>query len=303
MNDSPPRVSVIIAAYHSDGFLPRCLGALARQTFRNFETVLVNSSPEPRTAAVVADFSAVRFLQHSERLLPHAARNVGVSMARGSLLVFTDADCAADSEWLATLVAAHDAGREIVGGCIASRATGTVSRGIHLLKYSPYLPGKAAGPLAIAATGNLMISRAVWAAAGPFDGAIFCGDAVLSWKARDAGFAPWYEPRAIVFDQDENYRRGFFAERFRRGREFGRTRAAWERWGRLRRTLGIAGMPVAAVSAVTKTGANCFRAGRFADFVATLPFQCAAQAAWCAGEALGYAAAEACPASGRPAAS
>ena len=285
-----PLVSVIIAAYHSADFLPPCLASLQAQTFRDFETILVNSSSETRTASVAANSPSTRFFQSPERLLPHAARNVGVSMARGSILVFTDADCQADREWLARLVAAHESGYEIIGGCIDSNATRTVSRGIYLLKYSPYLRGRPAGPIPIAASGNLMISRTVWDVAGPFDGSIFCGDALFSWRARDAGFAPWYEPQAVVIDQDENYRNGFFAERFRRGREFGSVRASFERWGVIRRLLGIASMPLAACSALAKAGRDCLRAGRCADFAATLPFQCIAQAAWCAGEALGYAA-------------
>ena len=291
-NNRRPLVSVVIAAYHSAAFLPRCLASIEAQTFRDFETILVNSSPDPdlETAGVAAAFPWVRFVQNPERLFPHAARNVGVSMARGSLLVFTDADCEADRGWLASLVSAHDSGHDIIGGCIDSKATRNVSCGIHILKYSPYLRGKPAGPIPIAATGNLLIARRVWDVAGPFDGSIFCGDALFSWKAREAGFIPWYEPKAIVIDQDEQYRTGFFSERFRRGKEFGRVRADFERWGILRRGLGIACFPLATFAALAKTGRECLRSGRFADFVATLPFQVAANAAWCAGEALGYAA-------------
>lgn len=285
-----PLVSVIIAAYHSAAFLPRCLASIESQTFRDFETILVNSSPDTEAAAIAAAFPSVCFFQSPERLFPHAARNVGVSRARGSLLVFTDADCEADPGWLAALVAVHDAGRDIIGGCIDSKATRNVSSGIHLLKYSPYLRGKPAGPIPIAATANLMASRTVWEVAGPFDGSIFCGDAMFSWKAREAGFAPWYEPAAIVIDQDEHYRKGFFTERFRRGREFGRVRADYERWGTIRRGIGIVSVPLATVSALAKTGRECLRSGRFAAFVATFPFQVTAHAAWCAGEALGYAA-------------
>lgn len=289
-NTKQPTVSVVIAAYHSAAFLPRCLSSIEAQTYRDFETILVNSSPDAETAGVAAAFPWVHFFQNPERLFPHAARNVGVAMAVGSLIVFTDADCEADRGWLASLVAAHDSGHDIIGGCIDSNATRNVSRGIHILKYSPYLRGKPAGPIPIAATGNLLVSRTVWALAGPFDGSIFCGDALFSWNAREAGFAPWYEPKAIVIDQDEHYRTGFFSERFRRGREFGRVRAAFELWGIIRRGLSIACFPLATFSAIAKAGRECLRSGRFADFFATLPFQVASNAAWCAGEALGYAA-------------
>jgi hypothetical protein len=282
-----PSVSVIVAAYNSADFLPRCLQSLAAQTFRDFETIVVNSSPETRTAQVAAKFPEVRFHQHPGRLLPHAARNVGASMARGSLFAFTDADCQADPHWLAELVAAHSAGHEIVAGSIDSQASAWISRAIYLLKYSPYLRGKPAGPIGLAATGSLLLSRKVWDLAGPFDGLIFAGDALLSWKAREAGFPAWFEPKAIVVDQDETCRPGFFSERFRRGREFGGVRARFENWCGVKRTLRILATPLAVISALRVIARECHSGNRLGDFVVTLPFLLAAQAAWCAGEAVG----------------
>jgi GT2 family glycosyltransferase len=285
---STPRVSVIVAAYHSADFLPRCLEALQAQTFRDFETIVVNSSQENRTAEIVARFPGVRFFQSPERLFPHAARNLGISMAKGYLFAITDADCQADPLWLEELVAAHATGHEVLGGCIDSKARSRISRGIHILKYSPYLCGIPAGPLDIAATGNLLVSRNAWQKIGPFDGSIFSGDALFSWKAHAAGFIPWFVPAAIVTDQDEKYRSGFLSERFQRGKEFGRIRAEFEKWPRPRLLARFALAPLALLSALARIACECRRASRLADFLSTLPFQTAAQAAWCVGEAGGY---------------
>jgi glycosyltransferase involved in cell wall biosynthesis len=284
----PPAVSVIVAAYNSADFLKRCLEALQAQTFRDFETLVINSSQENRTGEIAAQFPGVRFFQSSERLFPHSARNLGVSMAEGNLFAFTDADCQPDSHWLAELAAAHAAGHEILGGCIDSKAQSRISRGIHILKYSPYLRGTPAGPLGIAATGNLLVSRKAWERIGPFDGSIFSGDALFSWKARDAGFIPWFVPGAIVTDQDENYRRGFLPERLRRGKEFGRVRAEFEKWTRPQLLSRSALPPLALLAALARIAIECRRARRLSDFLSTLPFQIAAQAFWCLGEAGGY---------------
>lgn len=287
---SAPAVSVIVAAYNSEDFLPRCLESLERQTFRDFETIVVNSSPENRTAEVVSKFPAVRFHQHPGRLLPHAARNVGASMARGSLFAFTDADCQADPDWLAELVKAHAAGHEIVAGCINSQATAWISRAIYLLQYAPYLRGKSAGPIGLAATGSLLVSRKVWDAAGPFDGSIFCGDALFSWKAREAGFPPWFEPEAIVVDQDDELRPGFLSERFRRGREFGEVRASFEKWGPALRLCRFLATPLALLAALRAIAKECYSGNRLGDFVAALPLLLMSQTGWCLGEATGYVA-------------
>ena len=287
---SAPAVSVIVAAYNSEDFLPRCLDSLENQTYRDFETIVVNSSPENRTAQVVSKFPFVRFFQSPDRLFPHAARNAGMKMARGSLFAFTDADCQADPHWLAELVAAHSAGHEIVAGCIDSHALSWVSQAIYLLKYSPYLRGKPAGPIGLAATGSLLVSQKVWKLAGPFDGSIFAGDALFSWRARAAGFPPWFEPKAIVVDQDEKYRRGFFSERFQRGREFGQVRADFENWSAVQRALRFLFTPLALLAALQAIAMECHSGKRLGDFVASLPLLVLAQTAWCLGEATGYVA-------------
>jgi len=285
---SAPAVSVIVAAYNSEDFLPRCLDSLENQTFRDFETIVVNSSPENRTAEVVSKFPFVHFFQSPERLFPHAARNAGMKMARGSLFAFTDADCQADPHWLAELVAAHSAGHEIVAGCIDSHALSWVSQAIYLLKYSPYLRGKPAGPIGLAATGSLLVSEKVWELAGPFDGSIFAGDALFSWRARATGFPPWFEPKAIVVDQDEKYRRGFFSERFRRGREFGSVRSGFEKWGHAWRIVRFLAMPVALIFALAAIGRECLYGKRLRVFIKCLPLLFLVQTAWCIGEAVGY---------------
>lgn len=283
-----PAVSVIVAAYNSADFLAGCLEALQAQTFRDFETILVNSSHENRTAEIAARFPDVRFFQSPDRLFPHAARNVGAAMAQGNLFAFTDADCQADPHWLEELVGAHAAGHEVLGGCIDSKSRSRISRGIHILKYSPYLRGTPDGPLGIAATGNLLVSRKAWGRIGPFDGSIFSGDSLFSWKAHSVGFPPWFVPGALVTDQDEKYRRGFLQERFQRGTEFGRVRADFEKWTRPQLLSRTALVPIAILSALARIANECRRSGRLADFLATLPFQIAAQAAWCLGEARGY---------------
>jgi glycosyltransferase involved in cell wall biosynthesis len=288
MGEQLPAVSVIVAAYNSDRFLPGCLDSLKQQSFGDFETIVVNSSPETRTAEVMSAYPEVRFFQSPQRLFPHAARNTGVSLARGRLFAFTDADCQADPNWLAELVAAYAAGHEIVGGCIDSRAERLVSRAIYVLKYSPYQRGLPAGPIPMAATGSLLVSRRVLELVGGFDGSIFCGDALLSWQARAAGFLPWFQPQAIVTDQDELYRWRFLAERFTRGREYGRIRAVFENWSRLRQLLRICATPLALGSALLTIGRHCQRGSRLGDFLKTFPFLCVAQGAWCLGEAFGY---------------
>lgn len=289
--EEAPLVSVIVAAYHSADFLPACLNALEAQSFRHFETIVVNSSSEHHTARALAAFPTVRLVQSPQRLLPHAAMNVGASLARGSLLVFTAADTKAEPGWLAALLAASENGHRLVGGSIETDAPSLVSRGMQIAKYYHWLRGRPAGRADVAASGNMLVSRRVWDTAGPFDGSIYSGDTLFSWQARRHGFEAWSEPGAVVHDTDEGYNSQFLLERFQRGKEFGQVRAAFEALSGRRRLLCILYMPVAVLTELVKIGRACQQSGRLSDFFLTLPLQIAARVAWCGGEACGYTAA------------
>lgn len=280
-----PAASVIVAAYHSAAFLQSCLDALQHQSFRNFEIILVNSSQDAETAEIASRHKDVIFIQSPHRLLPHAARNEGATHARGKFLVFTDADCQPAPDWISELMATHRAGHHLVCGVIDVLHPSLSGATWQLVKYAPYQLGLPSRPVAVAATGNCSISRTAWQAIGPFDGHIMCGDATISWRATDAGMTPYFHAPAVVFDQDDGFRWKMLAQRFERGREFGRERARHEEWRTARLLTAVFSAPLAVAAVLARTALLCARARRLGRFAATLPLQIPAVSAWCAGEA------------------
>ena len=280
-----PKASVIIPAYYSYGTVTRCLTALRAQTFRDFEIILVNSSPEDRTQQIVAaEFPEVAFVQHPTRLLPHAARNLGVTLARGTLLVFTDPDCIPRPDWLARLVEAHDAGHPVVGGSMGLYSHGWFERGVHLCKFSWRLSGLDAGPCWILPTANVLYARAVWDKIGPFDGDRFSGDALMTWRARTHGYQPWFAPGAVVEHCHEGNVSAFWRQRLARGEEFAQARVQFEEWSRWRVLAYAAATPVLVLLVLLRTGRDAVRSGWGRRFVLTLPVQFVGQVGWCFGE-------------------
>jgi GT2 family glycosyltransferase len=279
-----PRVSVIAPAYHSDRTVGAFLDGLSAQTFRDFESIVVNSSPGTRTRAIIQTrLPSARFVQSAERLFPHAARNVGAGLAHGSLLVFTDPDCVPARDWLERLVQAADAGHELVVGAVGLVGGDNLARAVHLRKYANWLPGTPAGPRALAPTANVLYSRRAWAAAGPFPDGGFSGDTVLSWRARERGLVPWFEPRAVVTHvYDEGGR--FLRESYVRGADFARLRALHERRGRAWALSRVAALPVVPLLLLARTARHAIPAGWGAPFVRTAPNQLAIGGAWALGE-------------------
>jgi GT2 family glycosyltransferase len=283
-----PRVSVILAAYYSDTTLRDCLRSLRQQTYRDFEAILVNSSAEERTAAVVQEFPEVVFLQSPARLLPHAARNLGVKHATGGLLVFSDADCYAHPDWLQYLVQAWESGRAAIGGAMALANQRWFPQGVHLCKFHRLLEGQPAGTQWILPTANAAYSREAWERSGPFEGEVFAGDAVLSWRVRDAGFEPRFEPRAVVAHTHGGTAAGFVRERWDRGAEFGAVRAAYERWSRGRLIVKLVATPLTILGVLMRAAADCSHSGRLRSYLWTFPLQIVGHGGWTAGEARGY---------------
>lgn len=86
----PPFISIVIPAHNEEEFLPGTLDALRKQTYRDFETIVVTNGCTDRTAAVVRG-KCTQLHELEERGLG-PARNLGAAKARGSLLMFLDAD-------------------------------------------------------------------------------------------------------------------------------------------------------------------------------------------------------------------
>lgn len=94
--DTPdPLISVIVPIYHAEKYLRRCLDSLLRQSMREFEIVLVNDGGNEAETAICEEYAArdPRIVCHrQENRGVSAARNTGLSLARGKWIMFADSD-------------------------------------------------------------------------------------------------------------------------------------------------------------------------------------------------------------------
>jgi len=90
---SKPKVSVIIAAYNAMRFLPTTLDSVFRQTFSDYEVIIVNdgSSDDIEQWIAGVTHSGVKFVSQNNQGLS-AARNTGLNYAEGQYIAFLDAD-------------------------------------------------------------------------------------------------------------------------------------------------------------------------------------------------------------------
>lgn len=88
--------SIIIPIYNTAKYLNECLGSLTRQTFKDYELILVDDGSTDDSGKLCDDFAS-EFegecqVIHKENGGLSSARNAGLDIARGEWIVFVDSD-------------------------------------------------------------------------------------------------------------------------------------------------------------------------------------------------------------------
>lgn len=102
-----PLVTVIIANWNGEKILGRCLTALDKQTFKDFETILVdNASADQSLALVERTWPGVKLIKLDSNFGFALANNIGARSAKGEWIAFLNNDAFPQPEWLEALVRA-----------------------------------------------------------------------------------------------------------------------------------------------------------------------------------------------------
>jgi len=89
----PPFFSVIIPTYNQDKFLSKALDSLNNQTYKNFETIIIDNYSVDNTEKIVNRFEKKKIYKKIKNLGVIAkSRNVGIRLAKGKWLAFLDTD-------------------------------------------------------------------------------------------------------------------------------------------------------------------------------------------------------------------
>ncbi|WP_200937224.1 MULTISPECIES: glycosyltransferase family 2 protein [unclassified Phenylobacterium] len=197
---SRPRVSVVVPHYNDLVGLDRCLSALQAQTLPagEFEIIVAdNASPVGEAAVAEAIGGRARLVVVTERGAG-PARNGGVALAGGEILAFTDSDCIPSPQWLSEGLAALGrsdfvgGGMEVLVGDAANVTGAEAFELVFAFDNQAYVERKG-----FTVTANLFCPAALFRQVGGFRVGV-SEDLEWSHRARDAGFAIGYAPRALV---------------------------------------------------------------------------------------------------------
>lgn len=216
-------VSVIIPSYKSANTLHKCLESVTKQqTSWRYEVIVVHSGPEPVPEEVPLTFSSVDFYMSKTRWLPGRARNWAIKRASSPWIIFLDADCIVDDNWIQTLVSeAVKQDADGIGGSVRNgRPWSLTSWTMHLLEFSEWLPGGKQRICENFPTCNAIYRRSALLKVGGFPENFYPGeDTLLNHLLHCSGYKLMFIPKCTVSHINtrnatdilrHNYAHGFF---------------------------------------------------------------------------------------------
>lgn len=157
-------VSVIVAAYNIENYLPRCMDSLLAQTYSPLEIILVDDGSTDGTGAICDKYGAenekVKVI-HRENGGLSAARNSGLDVARGDFIGYVDGDDWVEPEMYEAMVKACMETDAQIATC-NYREIGEGGEEVHPTEKRLELAMREAMDLFLGGDSELRIYNSVW---------------------------------------------------------------------------------------------------------------------------------------------
>jgi GT2 family glycosyltransferase len=220
--------SVVITAYNEAETIEACIESVLRQTFTDFELLVIDDGSSDGTLELLQKYDdpRIRVYSFEENCGVSSARNKGIDAGCGRVVIFIDADAVAFEGWLEYLLEPFtETAVACVGGPDVAPAgdgvfalsldftlrsliaTGNVRRQTVLARYSP-------------AGCNLAIRRSVLEEVGLFDQRLNSRgeEKELEQRIRRRGYQIRYAPKASIWHHRRATLRSFWSQTYLSGR-------------------------------------------------------------------------------------
>ena len=214
-------VTVIIPARNEASRIAATVRAVLDQAAPPMEVLVADDGSSDATAAAARKAGA-QVIAIESAGNPGLARNRAARVAKGSILLFLDADCVPRQGWLAAHLRAQQNGMSIVGGALAlPPGLGWTARADYYVSAYHIHPGRKAGVVPNHSPANLSVRRDLFSGTTGFAEGIPVADGheELAWQgeARRAGASIHFEPGAVA----DHWNRGGLGNILRRSYRWG----------------------------------------------------------------------------------
>jgi len=223
ISQANPQVSIVLITWNSERHIQLCLECISKQTFKNFEIIIVDNASQDRSIEYAAEhYTHITVIQNKENLGFAKAANQGIKTAQGEFIFFLNPDVFLEPSFLEELITFLSPRPQYgsVGGKLLLLQNSTKS---HIIDSTGLFLGRS---LRARDRGNLKEDRkqydrqeqifAVCAAAALFrrdalerivvkgeyfdeDFFAYYEDLDLGWRLQLSGFECAYSPRARAY--------------------------------------------------------------------------------------------------------
>jgi glycosyltransferase involved in cell wall biosynthesis len=95
-------VSVVVPVRNGEKCVANCIDSILNQSFKSFELIMVDDYSSDRTSEIIKGFNdeRIKYIRNSQWLGIAGSRNIGINVAGGKYVFFTDADCIVNRKWI-----------------------------------------------------------------------------------------------------------------------------------------------------------------------------------------------------------
>jgi cellulose synthase/poly-beta-1,6-N-acetylglucosamine synthase-like glycosyltransferase len=215
---SPPKVSIIVAAFNNERTIDECLKAIFELDYpKDFLEVIVVDGCSKDATVKIAQRYPVKVV--SEPLNAPAAYNYAMKMVSNDVLGFIDSDAKVEKEWLSKLVP-HLADPQVAGvsgGIETWNTENAWARSIGYDLKSRYARLKKY--VVRVATMNLLMKKSVIEEVGGFDEKLPSQyDTDLGFRITSRGYKILFEPSAKCYHFNRSTVSGYFRQQLQYGK-------------------------------------------------------------------------------------
>lgn len=229
-----PFFSIIVPVFNRPQELNELLESLTRQTFTDFEVVVIEDGSEITSEHILKDFAFPWQYHFKPNSGPGPSRNVGFGLAQGQNFIVLDSDCICPPQYLETIhnyLQQHPL--EVWGGPDAGHTTFTAKQQAMAYTMSAFLTtggirggrAKAFQPRSF----NMGMTRAAWQRTNGYLFTRYAEDIEFSIRAQKLGLVTGLIEKAFVYHKRRTDFKQFFKQVYSFGK--GRILVGWEHPG------------------------------------------------------------------------
>lgn len=214
-------VSVIIANFNGESYLPTCLNSVLKNSYKNYELILVDDGSTDESVEIMKKYlkkdKRIKLLRNNQNLGAAASRNKAIKKAVGKYIVFLDNDTEVTRNWLKKIIEPLEKDSQIggvqsllldfssrdliqTGGGLLIPYTGWLAPFYQGVKYEQ-IRNKITSKEIIAVSASLAVRKEVVNLISGFDEkeAVYTEDLDFCWRIWLAGYKIILFPDSIVY--------------------------------------------------------------------------------------------------------